>query len=261
MRVQIKFCGFTRLDDFHAHLVEKFDHAGFVFAEKSRRFIEWRKGLPQWMEQVKAKFPRLPLVAVMAGLSEEKILTLAGWNFFEYFQYGESIDRTLDLLRQLKQRHSLHQPYWLAISDQSIPSVMDHKSELLSLGLAGFIYDSLDKNYYGGSGVLNAASPEKIALVRGLKDFYPDIPLFLAGGLKPENVRSSLLSWQSFTGFDRNQELGQVHGQKFAYLFDGVDVSSGIEASQSIGSSKADFVPVKDPRKMDAFIRALELIR
>jgi phosphoribosylanthranilate isomerase len=83
----------------------------------------------------------------------------------------------------------------------------------------GFVLDSINvaTDQVGGTGKTHDWSVSRQIITR-----YPDIPIILAGGLNPENVRSAI---------------------EYVHPF-GVDVNSGTKASDGF----------KDPGKMKAFI-------
>jgi len=83
----------------------------------------------------------------------------------------------------------------------------------------GFVLDSINlaTGQVGGTGKTHDWSVSREIVMR-----YPEVPIILAGGLNPENVRSAI---------------------EYVHPF-GVDVNSGTKAADGF----------KDPRKMEAFI-------
>ena len=84
----------------------------------------------------------------------------------------------------------------------------------------GFVLDAFSESAYGGTG--------KVADWDLAAEAAKAAPILLAGGLSPENVQEAIQKVQPY----------------------GVDVSSGVEASPG----------KKDPNKVQAFIRAAQLV-
>ena len=194
MPVRVKICGITRLEDALAAVRLGADALGFNFWPRSRRYVT-----PEAARAIVARLPPLVTsVGVFVDPTRDEVL------------------RAADIARiQVAQLHGDEPPGFCA----SLPlpvlkavRVKDARSlvALVSYEVAGFLLDS-ESAGYGGSG-----AAFDWALVA---DVAAELPIVLAGGLGPDNVRA-VRPWA-------------------------VDAASGVESAPG----------VKDAAKMERFIR------
>ncbi|MBQ8296544.1 MAG: phosphoribosylanthranilate isomerase [Ruminococcus sp.] len=168
---KIKLCGLTRDCDIEYANELKPDYIGFVFAEKSKRYVSPEKS------QLLRKQLRSGIVPVGVFVDEKPgvIAGLANRNIIEVVQLHGSEDNCyIENLRKLTK--------CAIIKAFRIESAADIKAAELSSA----DYVLLDSG--GGSGAVFDWS-----LIRGIKR-----PYFLAGGLTPENVGAAIAELQPF---------------------------------------------------------------
>jgi phosphoribosylanthranilate isomerase len=196
--VLVKICGITRLEDALAAARLGADWVGFNFWPRSRRYVAPRAA-----------------AAIVAALPASVV------------PVGVFVDPTADELAEAVrvsgvrtvQLHGDESPELCATSPVPVVKgirVRDSHSlaQLATYEVAGFLLDSATPGY-GGSG-----TPFDWALAA---EAAAAVPLWLAGGLTPENVADAV-------------QRVRPHG---------VDVASGVESAPG----------VKDLAKMEAFIR------
>ena len=221
---QIKFCGFQRPEDVAAAVELGVDAIGFNFYPGSPRFVDLAAA---------AEMSRLS--RVLAGKQANRRLVRVGV-FVDPTpdELTRAIDRCpLDMI----QLHGSEQPS-LVIGWRRLPIVKaitwrgGHEEDVAvaarwsravgQLALAGFLIDAYDPVQRGGTGRCvrwDLLSPRPPALGQ--------VPMILAGGLKPENVGQAI-------AISRCQA---------------VDTASGIESAPG----------VKDAGRMQAFIEQARL--
>lgn len=198
----IKICGITNLPDAFCAIDAGADYLGFNFHPASPRSIE-----PEACRKITAvlrkECPLVKRVGVFVNMPLERVRSLL-----------ESCG--LDLA----QLHGDESPADLAAlgtrafkAFRGVPAEVDGYARREAPAL---LVDAAVKDAYGGTGV----TADWAAAAELAKKF----PLFLAGGLNPENVAAA---------------LRQVNPW-------GVDVASGVESSPGR----------KEPHKLEAFIRA-----
>lgn len=195
---KIKICGLTREEDIAFANICRPDYIGFVFAEKSKRYVPVQQA---------AKLSRLldtdiiP-VGVFVNAPVELVVTLLQDKVIRMAQLHGQEDSAY--LKELRRRTD--QPLLQAFS---IAGYQD--AEAAECSLADYIL--LDQGA-GGSG-----KPFDWQYGKTVRR-----PIFLAGGLNPDNVADAVSALHPFA----------------------VDVSSGVETGKS-----------KDIEKMKAFVRAV----
>lgn len=204
----VKICGITNAEDAALAVSAGADALGFVFHAKSPRAVE-----PAVVRRIVAGLPPFVLaVGVFVNEDAKRVrdimddcgLALAQLHGEETAAYCETLGRPA--LKAFRLR-----------GPQSLLSLAEFKGRA---GIRGFVLDAYSEAAYGGTGAL--ADWSLAAVVA------KTVPVILAGGLTPENVREA---------------IGTVRPY-------GVDVSSGVEAAPGR----------KDPRKIEAFIRAAKLV-
>lgn len=206
--VRVKICGITNAEDAAAAVAAGADALGFVFHAKSPRVVE-----PPVVKRIVAGLPPFVLtVGVFVNEEAKRVrdimddcgLTLAQLHGDESAAYCELLGRPA--LKALRLR-----------GPESLLSLAEFKGRA---GIRGFVLDAYSEAAYGGTGsVADWPLAATVAMT---------VPVLLAGGLTPDNVREA---------------IDAVHPY-------GVDVSSGVEAAPGR----------KDHRKIEAFIRAAKLV-
>lgn len=194
----VKICGLTNLEDAFAAAAYGADFLGFVFAP-SPRHLDPVRARDFWLE--------LPPEILKVGVFRDQTL--------------EEIERILDFLPlDYLQFHGREKPAFCRVFGlpviRAIPArtVADVRRAEAYLDLADLLLFDLPKE---------EASPEKLPAEIARRAVALPRPVFLAGGLTPENVRAFVAGFRPF----------------------GVDVARGVESSPGI----------KDHAKMRAFIK------
>lgn len=200
MRVRIKVCGMTRLDDATAAVRLGVDALGLVFFPKSPRFVS--------IEQARALAAGLPAFVTVTALfldpdrrEVEEVLRHVRVELLQF--HGRE---TPDFCR------SFGRPYIKAVPMGSRADLADYARRYPDA--SALLLDSHAAGAQGGTGM--SFDWSAVPKVDGP-------PVILAGGLKPENVRSAVHIVQPY----------------------GVDVCSGVESAPGI----------KDMKKLTAFVR------
>jgi phosphoribosylanthranilate isomerase len=206
--VRVKICGITNAEDAAAAVAAGADALGFVFHVKSPRVVE-----PAVVKRIVAGLP--PFVLTLGVFVNEEAkrvrdimddcgLALAQLHGDESAAYCELLGRPA--LKALRLR-----------GPESLLGLAEFKGRA---GVRGFVLDAYSEAAYGGTGKV-ADWPLAATVAR-------TVPVLLAGGLTPDNVREAVHAVRPY----------------------GVDVSSGVEAAPGR----------KDHRKIEAFVRAAKLV-
>jgi phosphoribosylanthranilate isomerase len=196
--MRVKICGITRQEDVQAAVAAGADALGFVFAPRSRRVLD--------PDAAAALARRVPAFVSRVGLFMDQ----------DFEQVSRVLDRVPLSLLQFHGREdaafcrSFGLPYVKALAMGSAPSLA--LAERSYADAAGLLLDSHRSGEIGGTGQSFDWS--------GIPDL--ELPLILAGGLTPDNVR---------------QAVRQVRPWA-------VDVSSGVE----------DAPGIKNAEKMKIFV-------
>lgn len=203
----IKICGIKNRDDFQHAESLSVEYVGFVFAPSKRQVTA---------EQVAAftagNTRQSKLVGVFVDESPEEMIRIARVACLDVLQlHGAETPATCQALRQ--QGFTVWKA-WGVCQDERDATLADYR---------GAVDAVLLDNARGGTG-------EKFSwdAIETIHSHVPDIPLFIAGGLHPENVGDLLRQHQAF----------------------GVDVSSGVETNGA-----------KDPTKITAFVTRVREIK
>ena len=204
---KIKICGIKTITDAQAAIEAGADYLGFNFFPRSARFIETQKFI-EIGAVLKKTHPSIELVGVFVNSSVDEINTLLETGILDLIQlHGDELPEFCAAFenKAFKAFRGVPMAEAAAYTRSQAPA---------------FLVDAAVNGSYGGTG-LTADWPAAARLAKRY-------PLFLAGGLKPENVA---------------QAVRQVNPW-------GVDVASGVES----GPGK------KDVGKMHAFIQAVHSI-
>jgi len=168
---RIKLCGLTRACDIEAANRLKPDYIGFVFAEKSRRFVsgEQAKDLKSLLS------PEIKAVGVFVNEDPETVAGLLNRGIIDLAQlHGRENEAYLERLRSLTDRPLL-QAFRIAGEEDL------HRAEGSSAD--GILLDA-------------GAGDGTVFDWRLLRDWRR--PYFLAGGLEPGNVRKAVRSLRPY---------------------------------------------------------------
>ncbi len=194
----IKFCGLTRLSDIEAVNELKPEYVGFVFWEKSRRFVSGEKAL----ELKKALLPGIKAVGVFVDEEPEKIASLLTEGIIDIAQlHGNEDEEYIERLRKLIGDKPIIRAF-VVKGGEGTGSGEANKSEAIRKELETIKVSSADYLLLdSGKGTGQTFNWELI------KEAGIEKPFFLAGGLGPENVAQAIETLHPYA----------------------VDVSSGIE--------------------------------
>ena len=180
---KIKICGLTRFEDINAVNSAKPDYIGFVFAESKRQVdIETAKRLKSALNQ------EIKAVGVFVNQPIEEIISLANARIIDIIQLHGDEDE--EYISNLREEVSL--PIIKAMRIRQKSDVKKTKSDFA-------LFDTYDKNQYGGSGV-----SFNWELLKGYEGEF-----FLAGGLQSDNIEEAIKTVKPFC----------------------VDISSGVETN------------------------------
>ncbi|HEY5555381.1 phosphoribosylanthranilate isomerase [Acetobacterium sp.] len=180
---KIKICGLTRFEDINAVNSAKPDYIGFVFAESKRQVdIETAKRLKSALNQ------EIKAVGVFVNQPIEEIISLANARIIDIIQLHGDEDE--EYISNLREEVSL--PIIKAMRIRQKSDVKKTKSDFA-------LFDTYDKNQYGGSGV-----SFNWELLQGYEGDF-----FLAGGLQSDNIEEAIKTVKPFC----------------------VDISSGVETN------------------------------
>jgi phosphoribosylanthranilate isomerase len=203
MKTRVKICGITNLADAQAAVEAGADALGFNFFEKSPRFVSLKTAA----EISKQLPPFIIRVGVFVNAPEDFVL--------------KAIDECgLTML----QFHGDEPPEFctqFGLMSMKAFRIRDEKSleELPKYQTDAYLLDAFSSTMLGGTG-------EKFNWELAVEAQKFGKPIFLAGGLTPENVAEAVRKVRPF----------------------GVDVSSGVEISPG----------KKEPEKVRAFIRSVQ---
>lgn len=196
----VKVCGLTETNGLAAAVESGADAVGFVFAPSPRRIEPTKaRGLAG---SVPSHVLKVGVFVSPAPAELEEIMDFAGLDLAQVHGDLPAIPAGL--------KGRLIRPVRVGL-DEPAPELAEHEPRFLLL-------DTYRPGKEGGTG--QAFPWEQTAGFRGL-----NIPILIAGGLRPENVKTALDTARP----------------------DGVDVSSGVESAAGI----------KDPEKIAAFVRAV----
>src|SRR6185437_5446814 len=205
METRVKICGITNITDAQVAVEAGADAIGFIFYEKSPRFVtiqqaaEISKQLPSFLMRV-GVFVNAPEEFVLRAISEAG-LTLLQFHGHEKPDY--CVQFGLMNMKAFPMRN-----------EESLEKILNYQTD-------AYLLDAYMENALGGTGkTFNwdlAVAAQKFGK-----------PIFLSGGLTPENVADAIKKVQPFA----------------------VDVSSGVESSPG----------KKDAEKVKAFIAAVRKV-
>ncbi|MCZ2807856.1 MAG: phosphoribosylanthranilate isomerase [Candidatus Bathyarchaeota archaeon] len=213
--VRVKICGITREDDLAVAVAAGADAVGFLVGvpssprnltlERAERLL---RQVPIFVDSVVVTAPQniKGLVEICEGLKPTAI-QIHGKKNFDASEIRERIKDTR-LIKTVYVKTS-------SLNETVIEDLKTFDAVLL---------DSFTKGQYGGTGRVHDWT-----LSRQIKEAVAPLPVILAGGLKPENVKEAILTVQPYA----------------------VDVASGVELRPA----------VKDHKKIRAFVENAKKIK
>ncbi len=193
-QTKVKICGITNLEDARFASGALVDYLGFIFTEKSKRYIDPEKAgaIINWVEgpEKVGVFMNQPLddVNLLAKFSGIDYVQLHGQETVEYCQL---IEKPI-----IKVIH---------VGESTIREELEAKVALYSEVAEFLLFDTQNNGEYGGTGKTFDWSL--------LKDIAGEKPFFLAGGLTPENVSDAIDLVQPFA-VDVNSGVEEEPGLK-----------------------------------------------
>ena len=218
MRVRIKMCGTTRLQDADAAVELGVDALGFIFAEKSPRYVT--AGFAASLIDTLPPFVSRVGVFVDASLDQVKeIVTSAGLTQVQL--HGKE---SADFCAELKKwnRSLVVCKAFLVGKDSSGPDLSSYLGSIDCL-----LFDTYVKGLDGGTG-----QSFDWRAITGLNLY---VPMILAGGLNPGNVTEAIKSTRPYA-IDINSGVEKSPGVKnHELLAQLVDKVRRIETALSTG--------------------------
>ena len=222
-RTRIKFCGITRPQDAVAAVEAGADAIGLVFHPQSPRYLSMERAA-----EILAEVPALVTpVGLFVDRTADQVREVAIRLGLRHVQlHGNETPETVAALRPLRVIKAVR------VENEKLSAALQHwrkaRSALQLTNLAALLLETAATSpdgASGGTGIENDWTAIAAAQAAGAYNDLP--PIFLAGGLTPQNV-------------------GALVRQLRPYA---VDVSSGIESSKGI----------KSVEKMNAFASGVAL--
>lgn len=194
MRTRAKICGITRIEDIHSAVHAGVDAIGFVFYAPSPRYVTFSQA-----QQLAHHIPAyVQLVGLFVNASSDKILQVLKNVPLDIVQFhgDESPEQCHDIAKIVGRR------WYKAIQVKPDLDIIKIIKNYQHAGASAVLLDAWHPDLKGGTGhQFDWSQFPKL-----------DIPLILAGGLKPDNIEEAIKT----TG---------------AYA---VDVSGGVESAKGI---------------------------
>ena len=207
----IKICGLKTLPDALAAIESGADYLGFNFYAKSTRHIEV-EACAKITPVLKREHPEIKLVGVFVNSPVDEIQHILKTCSLDLAQLHG--DETAEMVNALGGN-----------AFKSFRGVPPHLNGFARGSAPAFLVDASVKGAYGGTGV----TADWFVAAELARQY----PLFLAGGLTPENVADAVRQVRPW----------------------GVDVASGVEVPLQLGGKAA--LGEKDAVKMSAFVKAV----
>ena len=194
MRTRAKICGITRIEDIHSAVHAGVDAIGFVFYAPSPRYVTFAQA-----QQLAHHIPAyVQLVGLFVNASSDEILQVLKNVPLDIVQFhgDESPEQCHDIAKIVGRR------WYKAIQVKPDLDIIKIIKNYQQAGASAVLLDAWHPDLKGGTGhQFDWSQFPKL-----------DIPLILAGGLKPDNIEEAIKT----TG---------------AYA---VDVSGGVESAKGI---------------------------
>ncbi|MDM1757829.1 MULTISPECIES: phosphoribosylanthranilate isomerase [unclassified Acinetobacter] len=194
MRTRAKICGITRTEDIHAAINAGVDAIGLVFYAPSPRAVS--------IQQAKVLAQHIPAYVSIVGLfvnaSSEEIAQVLAEVPLDILQFhGDETAAQCQKIAQDNQRR-----WYKAIQVKVDLDVIAEIEQYQQAGASAMLLDAWHPELKGGTG--HSFDWEKFPKL--------DLPLILAGGLKPENIEDAIKITAAYA----------------------VDVSGGVESAKGI---------------------------
>lgn len=193
-RTKIKICGITNLEDARFAAGALVDYLGFIFYEKSPRYIEPGEAgaIINWLEgpEKVGVFVNQPLDDVNR-IAKETGLDFVQLHGDESVEYCELVEKPI-----IKVIH---------IEEETVPYLLEHQINQYAEVADYLLFDTKIDGLWGGTGttfdwdMLNEASI--------------DIPFFLSGGLNADNIEEAIKTVNPYA-VDISSSLEQKPGLK-----------------------------------------------
>ncbi|MFP4546851.1 MAG: bifunctional indole-3-glycerol-phosphate synthase TrpC/phosphoribosylanthranilate isomerase TrpF [Fidelibacterota bacterium] len=172
-RPKVKICGITQLADALFSVAQGVDYLGFIFYEKSKRYIS-PAAAKTIIDKVKPQNPQTKFIGVFVNEEKSDLLKIMKEYSLDFVQlHGEENETYFSDIREKTIKV-------FRVEDQMNQFQIDHINRCKA---AGVLLDTYAKIARGGTG--------RPFNWRNIKDITHD-NLFLAGGLTPENVNKAL---------------------------------------------------------------------
>ena len=208
MRTRAKICGITRIEDIHSAVHAGVDAIGFVFYAPSPRYVTFAQA-----QQLAHHIPAyVQLVGLFVNASSDEILQVLKNVPLDIVQFhgDESPEQCHDIAKIVGRR------WYKAIQVKPDLDIIKIIKNYQQAGASAVLLDAWHPDLKGGTGhQFDWSQFPKL-----------DIPLILAGGLKPDNIEEAIKT----TG---------------AYA---VDVSGGVESAKGI----------KDQQLLEHFMQGVQ---
>ncbi len=213
--VRVKICGLTREEDLAVTVAAGADAVGFIVGvPSSPRNLTLERAemllsqVPIFVDSVVVMAPKSikQLVEVCEGLKPTAI----------QIHGKEQLDSS-EIREKIKDTRLIKTVY---VTEDALNETAIEDSKMFD----ALLLDSFSKGQYGGTGKVHDWT-----LSRQIKEAVAPVPVILAGGLKPENVKEAILTVQPYA----------------------VDVASGVELSPG----------VKDHEKVRTFVENAKKIK
>lgn len=188
---KLKICGITSLADARAAIAVGAEYLGFNFYRKSPRYLT-----PDAARAIIAQLP-------------EDVLTVG---IFVNEVQPQAVLASLQAANvQLAQLHGDEDPaYCAAVGAERVIKALRvgdgfEAQQVLGYPARAILLDAFDKNLYGGTG--------KTANWNVAREVAQLVPLFLAGGLSPDNIAAAIRAVQPFA-VDVNSGVERAPGHK-----------------------------------------------
>lgn len=172
-RTTIKICGITNLEDARFAAGALADFLGFIFYEKSPRFVEPAQAgaIINWLEgpQKVGVFVNQPLDDVNR-IAKETGIDLVQLHGDESPEYCSLVEKPV-----IKVIH---------IMEETVPHILKHQIEQYSSVCEYLLFDTKIDGLWGGTG--------KTFDWNMLNDAGIEIPFFLSGGLNASNIKEAI---------------------------------------------------------------------
>ena len=208
MRTRAKICGITRVEDIHAAVNAGADAIGLVFFEASPRHVS----ITQAKDLLQAIPPYVTVVGLFVNASWQEILQVLEHIPLDVLQLhgDESPEQCAEIACRTGRR------WYKAIQVKADENIVEQIQSYQQLGASAVLLDAWHPELKGGTGLQFDWST------------FPksQLPLILAGGLRPDNVAEAIALTQAYA----------------------VDVSGGVESAKGI----------KDQQLIQQFMRGVQ---